>query len=419
MVHSRWKCLVVFSAVPCGTAMAQQAVERVDREEVVKRIAEDVERLKAQGEGLNETEAAGARAPRERGIELGAGIYGYGYLSAAYVYNLNGPPARRGANFYRLNDGDHDTFALPFVQLGLARDVSGKNELDVGFKAEVGIGRLVERGFQEDGLFDSAGSIDLVQAYAAAQVGTPWGLPVTARVGRMGLTWGNETLDLRRNASFSLGLLHTFGPRTLTGVALDVDLGDGLSYTQYLANGWDRVTDDNDGKTVAGELVYAVEGLRMRGHWILGAEREGHEGDKRWAVGFDASWSPRLGTDLMFAGVYGEEEGADRRDGGRARFGGVSLTAKQGFLYCEADRFHRLGFAVRGELFRDQGGSRSTEDQTIGSLTATIEVRPLEPLALRLEYRRDMSSEDVFTGSQRVRARDAQDTFAAELSFSF
>ena len=80
------------------------------------------------------------------------------------------------------------------------------------------------------------------------------------------------------------------------------------------------------------------------------------------------------------------------------------------------DQFHRLGFAVRGELFRDEGGSRSGEDQTIGSLTATIEVRPLEP---RLEYRRDMSSEDVFVGSQRARARDAQDTFAAELSFAF
>jgi hypothetical protein len=367
---------------------------------------------------LGESEVTDSRAPRDRGIELGAGIYGYGYLSAAYVYNLASPPARRGTNFFRLNDGDHNTFSLPYVQLGLARDVSGKNELDAGFKAELALGRVVERGFTDDGLFDT-GPIDLVQAYAQAQLATPWGLPVTARVGRMGLSWGTETLDMRRNANFSLGLLNTFGPRSITGAALDVDLGEGLRYTQFLGNGWNRVTDNNDGKTVGGELVYGADGLRLRAHWIFGAERESHEGEKRWAVGFDASWQPRLGTELLLAGVYGEEDGADRRDEGLARFGGVSLVAKQSFLYCEEDQFHRLGFAVRGELFRDEGGSRSNEDQTIGSLTATIEVRPLEPLALRLEYRRDMSSEDVFVGSQRTRARDAQDTFAAELSFAF
>ena len=432
MFHSRWSAVFLWIAVLCGTANAQQVapvttadkVDTVDRTEPgpkARKLQEDLELIKRQLEELEGITVTGAVpvVERKRGIELGAGIYAYGYLSAAYVWNRADPPARRGTNFGRLNDPDHNSFSLPYAQLGLARDVSGRNELDVGFRAEVGFGRLIERGFTEDGLFDDL-PIDLVQAYGQLQLGTPCGQPISVRAGRMAMTWGTETLDLRSNANFSLGYLNAYGPRTVTGVALEVNLADGLRYTQFVANGWDRVDDLNDGKTLGGELVYTgLKDLTVRGHWILGAERADSEGDKRWAVGFDVGYSPRLGTDLRLAGVYGQEEGGDRRDEGLARFGGVSFTAKQGFFLAESGSFHHLSLAGRGEWFRDQGGSRSGESQTLAGVTATIELRPIEPLALRLEYRHDWSSEDVFAGSDRPSARDQQDTFAAELSFSF
>jgi hypothetical protein len=100
------------------------------------------------------------------------------------------------------------------------------------------------------------------------------------------------------------------------------------------------------------------------------------------------------------------------------------VAVKQGF--CDAGGYDCVSLAVRGEYFRDQGGSRTGHDQTLAGVTATLEVRPLEALALRVEYRHDWSSEDVFLGSSSSSSssssfggEDEQDTISASISLAF
>ena len=393
MTHGKWLMIVSFMVVLGRTAAAQ-----------------------------DEVEVEGARPARvaEPGLDLGRGIRAYGSLSTGVARNLDDPPVRKDANRFRLSDPDHDTFGLTLVKLGLVRDVSGRNEVDIGFRMELAVGRLVEKALASDGLLDDE-PIDLPLAYATAQLPTPLGVPVTVRAGRMDAWFGHEELDPALNASYSHGYLSTFGPGSFTGLGVGIDLADGLKYEQFVGNGWDLVHDDNDAKTFGGALSYRTGDLALRGSWILGAERL-DVGDQRWALGIDASYVlPIFRTELKAAAMYGEEEDC-ALGGGTARFGGVSLSVKQGFF--ATDGFDRLSLALRAECFRDDGGSRSGCDQTLAGVTATLEVRPLEVLALRVEYRHDRSSEAVFgasssSSSSSFGGDDRQDTISASVSLAF
>lgn len=421
MVHvSKWVVIAFVSLA--GLAFAQEsgvppgprvpaAPERVEVEGEIRRVDTETE--------LDEVVVT---APRRRGIELANGVHAYGSFTGAYVRNLGDVPVRNNANGGRLSDPDHNTFGLTYAMVGLARDVSGRNEVDFGFRVEVGVGRLVETALRNDGLFDSNEPIDLPQAYAQAQLPTLLGRPVTVRAGRMAGWFGHEQLDVSQNVNFSLGYLTAFGPKTFTGAGLGIELADGLSYEQYVGNGWEVVKDNNDSKTLGGALRYSIGDLSLRGSWILGAEGL-HAGDKRWALGFDATYvSPIFRTEFRLAGLYGQEENGGLNDE-LARFGGLSFGVKQGF--CNAGTYDCVSVALRGEWFRDQGGSRSGHDQTLAGLTATLEFRPVEALALRVEYRHDWSSRDVFLGSgsssssSSFGGEDEQDTISASMSLAF
>jgi hypothetical protein len=323
MTHCSWKSVYVFMAALslCGVVSAQEAPQQErplvpPAPEVVEVEGDPIRPVEVEP-SLPEVEVTARRA---RGIDLGSGVRAYGSLTSSYVQNLGDVPIRKNANGGRLSDPDHDTFGLSQVQLGLAREVSGKNEVDLGFKVEVGFGRLIERAFANDGLFDNE-PIDLPQAYVQAQLPTALGRPVTVRAGRMAGWFGHESLDLTENVNFSLGYLAAFGPRTFTGAGVGLELADGLSYEQYVGNGWDVVQDNNDAKTFGGALRYSIGDLSLRGSWILGAENF-EVGDHRWALGVDVTYrSPIFGTELRAAGLYGEEEGGSL-DGHLARFGG-------------------------------------------------------------------------------------------------
>lgn len=336
----------------------------------------------------------------------------YGHVVGGYGFNLGDPSGRTDANELRLSDSDHNTLGLTYAKLGVARGCSEQNEFDAGFRIEIGAGRLVQKALADDGLFGDE-PINLPQAYAQVQLPTPWGLPVSVRAGKIAFMFGGESLDLPENMTSSLGYLAQFGPKTLTGAGVIVRLSDGLAYEAIVANGWDRTVDDNDGKTVGGRLTFERAGLSLRASWLLGAERPDDVSKHRWAISLDGAWKPTIGTEVRAAFMYGEEEGADVRNGGLARFGGIGLGLKQGLFLAEGGSFHHLALVARGEVFRDRGGSRSGEHQDLAQVTGGFEVRPVERLSLRAEYRHDWSSADVFAG------KDEQESVFLTVGYSF
>jgi len=366
---------------------------------------------------LEEVVVTGSRIERERGVELGSSIRLYGHVQASYTYNLVDPDQRKGASRFRLSDPDHNAFGIPYAKIGLARALSGRNELDAGFRLEVGAGRMVEEVFEDRTLGDRG--ITVPQAYVDLQLPTPYN-PLQLRLGRQYSWFGVESLDLYKNPNFSLSPLALALPKTVTGLSAGMDLGGGFRYTQFLVHGWDRgVEDDNDAKTFGGQLAWKANDLALSLNWIVGEERSNGSGsfshpedELRWAVELGARYQPTLSTELRASLLYGQDGGA--------KFGGFSVLVSQGLFEVEDEGFHRLTASLRGSYLRDQGGSRTGIDQALGEVTTTLALNFTKNASLRLEHRHDFSSaDDAFLGSRGRSTRSGQDTFALALHYAF
>lgn len=333
-----------------------------------------------------------------------------GYVQGSYVRNLGSPDLHQNANRYRLSDPDHDSFAVTAAKLGFYRRVSGLNELDAGFRFELAAGRIVEEVY-EDPTFSFANQrLAVAQAYAELQVPL-WSHPLQLRLGRMHSWFGVESLDLPKNPTFSLSPLALAVPKTVTGLSASLELGAGLRYSQFLVQGWDRVEDLNDAKTVGGQLAFDTKGLSLALNYVVGAERADSNSDLRWALELAARYQATTSTELRASLLYGQEAFEDDT----AKFGGVSFTVSQGLFEVEGEGYHRLTAALRGSYLRDQGGSRTGLDQALGEVTATLGVNFLRDASLRVEYRHDFSCKaDAFGPGQ-----SGQDTVALALHYAF
>ncbi|MGE0711682.1 MAG: outer membrane beta-barrel protein [Planctomycetota bacterium] len=349
-----------------------------------------------------------ARRLEDDAIRLGP-ITVSGYVEGSYTRNLGNPDQRQNANRFRLSDPDHDAFAVSAAKLGLSRRVSGLNEFDAGFRFEIAAGRIVKQVYEDQTFSFVDQNISIAQAYAELQLPT-WRAPLQVRMGRMHSWFGVESLDLYKNPSFSLSPLALAVPKTVTGLSASLELGAGLRYSQFLVQGWDRVQDQNDAKTLGGQLAFDARGLSLALNYVVGAERPDSDSDLRWAVELAARWQVTASTELRASFLYGQEELND----GTAKFGGASVTVSQGLLEVEGEGFHRLTASLRGSYLRDQGGTRTGVDQALGEVTATLALNFLKDASLRLEYRHDFSSQrDAFDGERN------QSTLALALHYAF
>ena len=418
MLRNSLTLVLIFAL--CGAAAGQETSpsSQSELEDKVKDLQRQLEEVTVTArrtrEKLEETPILDAL----RSVEV------YGFVDAAYSFNLADPSGRRGRNAFRLSDPDHNTFGIPYAKLGLARRVSGLNELDVGFRLEVGAGRMVEEAFNQSSDILGSGSIAIPQASVDLQLPTPYN-PLLVRVGRTYSWFGIESLDLPSNPNYSLSHFAQFGPKTTTGLSLGMDLGAGLRYTQYIVNGWDRVLDNNSAKTLGGQLAWTLDepSVNVALNWVYGAERDDNAHDQRWMVELATAWKPTDSLDLRAAFRYGQEEISgqyyDEPDE-TAHFGGFLLMAKQSFLKVENADYYRIALGVRGGVFRDERGSRSGTDQTLGEITGTLTFNLLEIAAFRVEYRHDFSSaSDAFAGHRGLNRRSGQDTLSFDLSYSF
>ena len=87
-----------------------------------------------------------------------------------------------------------------------------------------------------------------------------------------------------------------------------------------------------------------------------------------------------------------------------------------------------FGVAVRGDYFGDEDGARTSgapftapfaanTRQKLGSLTLTLNIKPVEHLEIRPEFRWDHSSADLFS-NRTGNSRENQFTFAIGMAYS-
>lgn len=213
----------------------------------------------------------------------------------------------------------------------------------------------------------------------------------------------NATVD---NWSYSRSFLFSWAEPSLhTGVRASMQLSRTVSASLLWVNGWNANWLDGDDlrSFAAAVAVRPRRWLDLALTYLGGLERSPTapaEPALHWRDLLTAScaWSAASWLTLALAADYGD----DRARGG-VRFGGVA-----GYVRARAARW--LSASVRGEYYADPSGFTTGTPQSLGEVTATLDLHHSDGAAhlwLRLEYRHDQSSARPFpTASGPIATQD-------------
>jgi hypothetical protein len=323
-------------------------------------------------------------------------IEAHGFASLGYSANLGRPPG--GESGLRVFDAADRTIGLDVVEVSVARPAAAAGE--VGFRVDLVAGSSVPRVSAAAGLFrdddGAAGNVDLQEAFVSYRVGLGAGLQIDA--GKFVTPFGYEVIEgwdgYNDCYSRSIGFGHAI-PFTHTGVRLVQELGAGLTARALVVNGWDNARDDNADKSVGAQLSAARGPLTAALGWMGGVEAaEG--GAYRHIV--DATAGVALGAVSLGLGADLGREGGAAMDGGVATWYGAAL-------YARWEISPLVALAGRGEVFRDDGGSRTGVEQTLVEATLAPALRLGERVVVRGEVRVDRSTARVFDSEDGARRR--------------
>jgi hypothetical protein len=424
-------------------------------------------------------------------LSTNLGVHIHGLVDVPYEYNINHPNtsgASKGGlnsiasggsvNQLRVFDTEGSGFNLQQFNLHLDRTSDG----GVGFVSELNFGEVanVLRASTRNSNLNpgptSNDVVDLTQAYMTYTV--PVGTGLNLQLGRFVTLLGAEvipTYSTYGSADYNVSRDFIFGfaiPFTHTGLRGTYAFNDKVSMTLGVNNGWDDVTDSNDGKTVEGELSLSSgdlmgpnQSLALLLNGIFGPEQVNRGNTQRWAIDPVLTYkTPIKGLQLIGEYVYGSEGQPVAVVPGYSsqgnRFCAAPTATTPGFCgvpapgfaggptgtvnipnsvswsaaagYIVYDLNENIELATRGEWFRDSDGARTGLRQTLGEITETLnyKVPNVSGLLTRLEYRHDESSAKPFFNSDTFgptsllaglpnHTRPGQDTFIADVIYSF
>ncbi len=327
-----------------------------------------------------------------------------GYVEAFYQWNFNRPA--NGITNFRGFDNQHNSFTLSNVALDASwdvHDVVGKLTLQVGhtpstyYAAEPAIAGT-------NGA--NASGAELWKYVQQAYVGYRFGLGrgLLFQMGVFLSPIGPESMAVRDNWNYSRSNLFFGLPFYHTGARLTYPLTNEWSVTLACYNGWNSVVDNNDEKSISGQITYTrPDKLALSMLYFGGVERpRGAPEGRPWRHLFDLHGTWQARDWLAFIGhVNGGTE--------PNHFGTSSWFA--GSLSSRIRLHSKVFFALRGDAFRERVPSSSDGSAAsifwpvpwVASGTATVDVRPHESVSLRLEGRHDEAAGNMFYGTNAPR----------------
>ena len=313
-----------------------------------------------------------------------------GFLSTSYSYNFNRPAS--GTNQYRVFDVNENTFALDEFELVMQKAVAKPR--DTGFRVDLTIGSSVPHVTASAGLFrdesGQAGDLDVHQAFASWVA--PLGSGLRVDFGKFVTHHGYEVIDGYDGWNDNASRSFLFGyaiPFAHVGVRGSYTFSPRLAGMVMLVNGWDVAVDNNDSKSVGGQLAWTPAApLTVFLNGMYGPERTNDDSDPRKLLDLVTIWKM---TDRVVLGAnadYGEERGAVQ-PGQTATWSGVAG-------YVRTALGGPFSVALRGEYFADSDGARTGLAQYLVEGTLTPEVRVSPRLLMRSDIRVDHSNRDAF-----------------------
>ena len=311
------------------------------------------------------------------------GITTDGLASLSYTHNSNDPNTR--LNQFRVFDFNDNEPQLDVAQLVVQHPVSESGQL--GFRFNMIAGSGVPEVTASYGLFRNtttgvAHHFDLPEFYLTYVAPVAKGLRFD--VGKFVTHLGYEVIGGYDgyNDNFSRGFIFGYGvPFTHTGLKTSYSFNSRISSALLITNGCDAVAELNGGVTFGGQLAAVTSRTTtLTFNFLHGPERPHNDHDQRAVYEITGTWKvvPRL--TLAFDSLYADEDHAST-DGSDAIWKGFAGYSKYSFT-------KEFSLAFRGEIFGDDGGSRTGTTQTLRGFTITPEyVLPVMASRLRSEFR--------------------------------
>jgi hypothetical protein len=376
--------------------------------------------IKTPGESIPPAAAEPAQAEEEESSWSDVITFG-GYAEAYYSHNFAKPENNVTAN--RWIDEKHNTFTLATVAL----DVAAKKG-PVSAKVTLMFGPTADRWYFEGaqlpasetnpylnfGAYSNETWKHIQTAYVAYEA--PVGRGLTFTGGLMPTQVGYEPAAIKDNWNWSRSNLFNFLPFFHLGLRATYPLTDALALTAAVYNGWNQPTDANKGKSLSVQSSYLKDKWLFNLLYLGGNERaRGDAAGKPWRNLFDAVVQYDVLPMLSLAANFdaGVEKG---------NLGTNSWVAAA--LYARVKATPWLYFAARGDGIYQKAKDADVNAPIalagadhIASGTFTAELRPVEGISFRVEYRHDDSDgarplfyKQGFTAEGLQRTAKAQNT---------
>ena len=333
------------------------------------------------------------------------------YLSLGYIYNLNNPVGN--VNGLRIFDAVANSFSVDVAELVLQKPVA--NPGDAGFRVDLEAGSAIPGNEQSSGLSIGKGA-DLQQAFVSYIA--PIGSGLRFDAGKFVTHLGLELIEGYDgyNDNYSRSLLFNYAiPLTHTGVKGSYTINSKASAMLMVVNGWDNAVDNNKSKSVGAQLALTpVAPLSVYLNYMGGPEQDNNNSANRQIFDVVAVWKATDAVTFSLNGDYGTEAGASTVTAGKdAVWKGI---AGYGKLAVNSN----FSLALRGETFKDEGGTRlHLNNATASEITFTPAYQFTKNFLVRAEGRYDKVNQDGAFVDDKNAPKRSQSTIGLNAIFVF
>jgi hypothetical protein len=322
-------------------------------------------------------------------VDLPGGIQLNGAVDVYVDVNFNGPPDHgnflpgTGTTAKRANE-----FSVNLVSLELQ-----KTPEPVGFHLWLVAGTGTEVEHESEIVGPGTGPQVwryVQQASVSARIPVGRGLEIEGGIYPSHI--GFEGFASQTDWNYTRSWMADYSPYYQTGIKATYVFDDAWSAQIQVLNGWQRIGDNNNGKSLGTQIVWKAGASTLTFNTFLGPELTDDDHDWRYFVDF--VWTLQIGLANQVAltldlGLQQEPQApADTWWGAAA--------------YYRRQLSPRWAATVRAEVYRDPEGVMSGTPQTLVEGTLTVEFRPWQILLLKLEGRYDHSTAHVFGASPKL-----------------
>ncbi|HEV8630513.1 MAG TPA: porin, partial [Thermoanaerobaculia bacterium] len=265
-----------------------------------------------------------------------------GFVDGYYGYNFNHPPGVGYSTPLRNFDTKNNQLSLSLIEVALEqKPTTGRR---VGFRADLDFGPTTDLVHAAE-----PGGADVFKNFEQAYVSylAPLGGGLQLDVGKFVTPLGAEVIEAKDNWNYSRSLLFALAiPYYHVGLRAALPVGERLTLTGYLVNGWNNAVENNSRKTFGlSAALKPSDTLTLIQNVMTGPEQANDDSDRRLLADTVVTWNATPTLSLMANYDYGRDEVAGQR-----------VTWKGVAAYGRLQVTDSWALAPRVEWFRDEDG---------------------------------------------------------------